>query len=186
MRFRDPDAAVLAWAEASGSATSPKSVGLRTVRIYAKRCSNDRCGGIGTRTTVRNRRGEVVERCSRCGTAWHWWLEYAPADGGSARAGSKGSTTVERAADLGAVISRELVEPDGEFALYVAHVRDGHTVRSLAEIASELRFKGHSWTRHTVWGAIERSRERLAKQLRRRGWLDEEDRSRVAHGGSHA
>jgi hypothetical protein len=170
--FAHPDQAVTVWwrwrARLEGGGCSP------ILKLKSERCGT--CG-FRFRWPVRNRHGQLVDRCLRCSAEWQPVVEYGYASDkpGSRkvrkprrRAPRRGAAEgpLVRFADLGAVIGQLEVPHVWPYGVYLtSNVGE----RRVADICAE-HFGGR-WTYERVRWGVRQSRRTLEGLLAERDWL---------------
>lgn len=176
MKFRDGHDLIRRYLRVRSRAMSPRGIQVaQRGRSYAAQCANRKCSGRGRRIGQADGQGEIVQRCSACGSPWPFADVFALAGQSHAGKGGRPPRSVLDSGDLCLFAHRlrqaKSLEP-GHGDVFLRYVETGHSQRELAIRLTEERFLGQGWHVRDVRRAVERSKAYLERDLARRGILD--------------
>lgn len=176
MKFRDGHDLIRRYLRVRSRAMVPRGMQVaQRGRSYAAACANRRCGGRGRRIGQSDGQGEIVQRCSSCGSPWPFSDVFALAGQTHAGRGGRPPRPVLDSGDLCLFAHRlrqaKSLEP-GHGEVFMRYVETGYSQRELASRLTEERFLGQDWHTRDVRRAVERSKALLEREMARRGVLE--------------
>lgn len=171
MRFTGADHAARAYLTLLERASSPRSASLTVTagRSYAARCPKCRCTD---RVAGSSRYGEPIQRCRRC--AWPWPTELVEVPRSALGSGGRHDARERQLltlASLGLYLAKLGTWRRRTLLLYAT---GAYSVDALAEeCARRWPRRVEGWSRYRVTCDLREARQRLERELRRAGVLEE-------------